>query len=385
MSKGGRGRTPLPRAIHPLWFDKLTMSGNVASPYTHDATANIPDPRKLRTSWIRWTLPVALLILLAVGWLAPVAVAAAPLLDDPVAVEAALETATVRTGDHVKLTITATHPAGTRLQFPDAQALQATGLEVLRSQPGQGFRGLGGAQATSNVYTLAGFAPGVYPLPPLRMEYETPDGAKGVATAPVGLQLRVESVLAGLANPSLRDIRPPVAIPQPPGLLARPAAAAALVVALALLTVLLVRRWRRRLHAPALAPELATPEDRVRAKLRAAAELAAGAAPAYAAIYRQVSAAVRDYVEQRTGLPARTSTTRELRRAMERRSADRWHARIILGLLDECDAVQWAAYTPDAARAQRAITMAYEVVDLIEAAARPQTAPRTLAAGEATP
>ena len=54
-----------------------------------------------------------------------------------------------------------------------------------------------------------------------------------------------------------------------------------------------------------------------------------------------------------------------LRRDMELRGTDRWHARIILGLLDECDSVKWAHYAPDANRAQRALTMAYEIVELV--------------------
>ena len=53
------------------------------------------------------------------------------------------------------------------------------------------------------------------------------------------------------------------------------------------------------------------------------------------------------------------------------RGTDRWHARIILGLLDECDSVKWAHYAPDANRAQRALTMAYEIVELVNADVAP--------------
>ena len=50
---GGRGRTPLPRAVHPLWFDKLTMSGSGASPRTDDAMDNTSEPIDTRTLSIR--------------------------------------------------------------------------------------------------------------------------------------------------------------------------------------------------------------------------------------------------------------------------------------------------------------------------------------------
>ena len=47
--------------------------------------------------------------------------------------------------------------------------------------------------------------------------YETADGQRGEVTVQPTQTLTVNSVLASLPNASLRDIRPPVAIPQPPG------------------------------------------------------------------------------------------------------------------------------------------------------------------------
>ena len=45
VHKSGPGSTPLHYAVHPLWFDKLTMSGNRASSFTGDAIANTPEPK----------------------------------------------------------------------------------------------------------------------------------------------------------------------------------------------------------------------------------------------------------------------------------------------------------------------------------------------------
>jgi hypothetical protein len=314
-----------------------------------------------------------LVVALCAGVLLPPARAlAAPPHDDPIQVEATLDQSTVRTGDQVKLKIAVMHPARVQLRFPDAAALQATGLEVIRTQPGQGSRSLDGTQTTVMEYMLAGFAPKTYDLPPIVIAYDAGNGVSGSITASPTLRLTVESVLAALPNASLRDIRPPLAVPGAVGLALRPIAAAALALALSLLTVLLVLRLLRRRYAIALPLPPPTPEMQVRAALQQAAEMLKAPHPDFLLFYTAVADAVRAYLEARTDLPALSSTTRELRRMMEARRTDRWHARIILGLLDECDSVKWAHYAPDTARAERALTMAYEVVELVGAGTEPE-------------
>ena len=80
-----------------------------------------------------------------------------------------------------------------------------------------------------------------------------------------------------------------------------------------------------------------------------------------------ISLTIRTYLDQRFRLDAAASTTAELRRALIERELDPWQARIITGLLEECDSSKWAHYQPDKARAARALTMALEIVDLITA------------------
>ncbi len=314
----------------------------------------------------------------------PASALAAPPHDDPIAVTVTLDPAVTRTGDQTKLRVAVTHPARTVLQFPDAAAIQSDDVEVIRTQPGAGARALDGSQTTVTEYVLAGFAPGVYALPDLKVGYQTADGEKGTVVAKVPQRLTVESVLANTPNASLRDIKPPLELPRPPGVVTRPLATSALAAAAVLLALLIVRRLlrHRRITLPLPVPAL-TPEATVRRALDQAAAVISGPAPDYAAFYTTVSTAVRDYLERRTNLPVRAFTTRELRRHMEISGTDRWHARIILGLLDECDAVKWAHYAPDHARADRALTMAYEVVELVAGGdgAQPPAAVAGVAAG----
>lgn len=326
-------------------------------------------------------MPTVRLLLAAVmillGSLLPARALAGPLLDDPIRVDVALEPATVKLGDQTRIRVTVTHTGNMQLQFPDAAAMQATGLDVIRMAPGAGSRSLDGTQTSVTDYVVAGFAPKVYDLPDVTVNYQLADGSQGKVTVQPVVRLTVESVLANLPNPSLRDIRPPIAIPQPPGLLARPLALAALTTSLLLLALLFLRRaLMRRRPGRAVPLDHLSPEEAVRVRLKNASEHLKGFRPDYAAFYTELSVAVREYLERRTTLAALSSTTRELRRDMELRGTDRWHARIILGLLDECDAVKWAHYVPDPARADRALTMAYEIVDLVSDGAVHLTRPQ---------
>ncbi|MSQ09899.1 MAG: hypothetical protein EXR52_02690 [Dehalococcoidia bacterium] len=320
----------------------------------------------------RLSLVLALVLVL----LAPAPLStAAPRLDDPITVTVTADVTTVRTGDQVKLRVSVAHAAGVKLQFPEPATLQSRTLEVLRVQAGQGARSLTGEITTTTEYVLAAFAPGDYPVPDVRVGYETADGMTGAVTATHGIRLTVESVLASQPNASLQDIRPPLGLPLPPGIQVRPIAQVALALALPLLALLLLRRLLRNRRVTLVPIAVLSPEARVRGALQEAAALLNEGAVEFAVYYTLLSTAVRAYLEERTDLPALSSTTRELRRRMELHGTDKWHARVILSLLDECDAVKWAHAGRDLARAQRAMTMAYEVVDLVEAAATPQPPP----------
>lgn len=320
----------------------------------------------------RRLLPLLLFVasLLALVSVAPPA-GAAPLRDDPIKVEVALDPVDVMLGDQAKLRVAVTHHSSVRLTFPDQAAMAATGLDVVRVQPGQGSRSLDGTQTTVTEYVVTGFAPQVYTLPAVKVVYETADGQRSEVTVQPSQTLTVNSVLAALPNAALRDIRPPVAIPQPPGSVARSVAQAVLLGATALLVVVIIRRLLRRRAVILLPQRPLTPVEAVQAELAAIAKLLDRHPTDYQQFYMRLSTAVRRYLEGATDLPALPRTTRELRRDMELRGTDRWHARIILGLLDECDAVKWAHYAPDANRAQRALTMAYEIVELVTSDAGP--------------
>ena len=77
-------------------------------------------------------------------------------------------------------------------------------------------------------------------------------------------------------------------------------------------------------------------------------------------------------------LAAFAMTTRELGDQILNRGVDRWQARLVSGLLSQCDAVVFAGYRPALERADTDLTAAYEIVEM----SRPQ--PVVVAREEAT-
>ena len=120
------------------------------------------------------------LLLFVVSLLMPLAgprrAHAAPLQDDPIKVEVALDPVDVMLGDQAKLRVAVTHHSTVKLTFPDQAAMATTGLDVVRVQPGQGSRSLDGTQTTVTEYVVTGFIPQVYTLPTVKVAYETADG-----------------------------------------------------------------------------------------------------------------------------------------------------------------------------------------------------------------
>lgn len=81
------------------------------------------------------------------------------------------------------------------------------------------------------------------------------------------------------------------------------------------------------------------------------------------AAYRKLASSIRVVISDRYGFAAYALTTGELQGRMEARGIDRWQARLVGGLLQECDAVVYAGYRPAGERRQADLTMAREIVE----------------------
>ena len=171
-------------------------------------------------------------------------------------------------------------------------------------------------------------------------------------------RLDVVETLPADAPLELSPLPPPAGIAGAESPFLKPAIALGVLAAVLLLAGLtyLAVRWiarRPRKPAPAAAP-------RPRPDL-AGAGAVLESDPVSA--YRTLSAAVRRHLADTYGFPAVALTARELERRMEAEGVDRWQARLVGGLLENCDAVVYAGYRPATERRQADLTMALEIVE----------------------
>ena len=187
-----------------------------------------------------------------------------------------------------------------------------------------------------------------------------------IVTSGVDVQQRVIPPFALRVDPTLPANAPLELSPLPPltGIggaespLLRPALWTALIAGCLLFAALLLivvrflsRRFRR---AEPARPLVVPPPDLGTAEALIASD------PVQA--YRTMGTVVRGELSRRYGFPAVALTTNELARRMEIEGVERWEARLVSGLLQECDAVIYAGYRPAPERREADLTTAREIV-----------------------
>jgi hypothetical protein len=312
--------------------------------------------RSARNDGIRIALAMAVVFGLAVAAGVSPAYAAEPIISS-IEVEAP-ERLTV--GDRVRFVIKVEADQGTTV------ALAPGGLHNVMAQTGRleaRSRNLDGDRVEITLtFEAAPFAPGDIQLPPIGLRFERPDGTQGDLFTPT-TRLVVESVLPQSGEVDLRDLKPQAEIAAPSSVILE--VLISLVVLLTIVLGLIVWRLRRRVPAPvepAVEPQALSAEDRARLVLDEAAQLLSSGE--YVAFYSRLSSAVRNYLTERFGFPAFALTTTEMQDRMVRQGMDRWQARIVGGLLNQCDAVMFASYRPAPERADTDLTAAYEIIEM---------------------
>lgn len=258
-------------------------------------------------------------------------------------------------GEHLPATIFVSAPAGSEVELTPGTPSWA-GFELVSAEsPAVVSRGAGSLWVFEVV--LAPFLPGDITLSPT---VAIISGADVTTRTLPPVPITVLPTLGPDDPLELTPLAAPVAIDGAESPLLRPAlvlGAAAAVALFATGSWLLARRWARRpRRRPALAP--AVPET----PGLETAETVIDSDPVSA--YRVMSLVVKTELARRYGLRATALTSTELRRRLEECGVDRWQARLVGGLLDECDAVIYAGYRPAAERRQADLTMAREIVEV---------------------
>ncbi len=320
---------------------------------------------------MRRTLPYRLLtgvlvMLFAAAILAPGA--RAVVYQDAAAPEVTvtLDRTRVTVGDPIALTVAIKHAIGITIQTTSIDD-QLGLLEPLSSEPPE-ERASGSGMELRLRYKVAVYHTGDAELPVLTFTYALPDGSQQQVSSKAAVPITVQSVLPDGADPTdIRPLKAQASLPAPASeLLIWVAGIGGIVLALAAvgaLSYLLLRRSRR----PTLVP-VPTAVDVARAELdqiMAARLLEKGELIEH---YRRLAICIRRYLTDRFGFAAVALTTGELERQMEARGIATWPARLISGLLSECDAVTYARYVPASARSEADSAIAYEILDETEPA-----------------
>lgn len=281
----------------------------------------------------------------------------------PVSGEATVDRTTVTLGDRITYTITVRVPPDVQITPPGDT--QAFGLfDILERHSPQERTLNDGRREIRMTFVVAAFrATGNLALPGLTIPYLRADGGRSEIQVPA-VPVTVRSVLPGQTPADIRDLKPQLSVPGAPSRWPYFWMALAVLVLLALVPLVVV--WRRRRvrpvsEAPA-SPLL--PEDVARAELDRIATLNLLDQGDFSTYHRLIAGVVRRYLTDRYGFPGFALTTTELQQRMVGHGVDRWQARLVSGLLRECDAVVYAGYRPAPARADANLTMAYEIIEM---------------------
>jgi hypothetical protein len=317
----------------------------------------------------------ALLLVLLCGLAATAATARA---QEPATLEVTADPTTVTVGDRISVTLVLRLPEGVQ---PDFSALdrQFGDLDVLRIGLPEERPLPGGRREVRVRYQVAAFRPGGTEIPSLTVPLTDASGATTALTS-APIPVTVQSVLPPDQDPGdIRDLKPQLDLPYHAGLSRWVIAGLGLgAVLMALASLLAWRWWRARAAArrpqPVAEPALPGPEAVARAELERISGLGLLDAGELQQFHVLVAACIRRYLTDRFGFPAIAMTTGELARSMETYGVARWPARLVIGLLSECDAVAYAGYRPARERAETNLAMAYEIVELTAPLAGPSQA-----------
>lgn len=280
-------------------------------------------------------------------------------------------------GDPVTIALRVETPEDHLVQFPPEEDFGE--LEILTVETSDPRPGVEGGLLWQQTISSTSYASGVVEIPALAVKYAPkpvdPDTRPVFEHELVTEPLKIEVRSALTSQDSVfepRDITGtlmPPKEPLSPGVWA--AIVGAVVGAAALLGLLIV--WLRRLArrpAPPILPEIWA--LRALAELEAAGLVDRGRAKQY---YYSLSEIVRVYIERKFGLAAPEMTTEEFLSTLARNSgALPYDADRLRDFLQACDLVKYAAFTPRAAEAEQALSIARAFIDATAAAAQQSAA-----------
>ena len=317
----------------------------------------------------------ASLLLLSLAALVPCRLRAAPTAaaPGPLAISASLDPDEIRIGDTARLTVVVEHPAAGKLGLPDLGQGKAI-VVVDRKQetaPVNGDR-RDDRERTTVAVLLTSFEIGEHRIGAGKTTF-TGRGGTALEVPFPATALRTKSVLRG-ENTPLRGIKGLARWPAP--LLPWAGLAVGMLALAAAIVVGLRRRRPGRRTKPAPGSRPVPPHENA---LKALSALRGGKPIGESEVepfYRELSAIVRRYVEDRFGLRAPERTTEEfIREAAGSGLLEPRHQELVRAFLEQCDLVKFARLRPRPDGMTQAFESAVRLVRETRPPAREAAAP----------
>jgi hypothetical protein len=269
-------------------------------------------------------------------------------------------------GDKFRLTISATVPNLSALQvlplFDTQTTWTVTGDPVISES------GKAGHQTRTFAYTIVPFETGRQAVPQVAVTY-APAGATSNTVQSKALWVQIDSVLSGDGSAStLRDVKPPLALPVPKAVVWSVSIFA--FVLLALLGWWLWRRYSARLRK--MLGQALTPPDLALKKIAALESERLIEHKKMKELYTRLTDAVRVYLHEAYGVQALDLTSNELLDAMDRKAEEESPRHLenyrkamarLVEVLTEADMVKFARFVPEQSQSRRAIQAARDVIN----------------------
>ena len=281
-------------------------------------------------------------------------------------VSASLRPRAATLGEQVKLVVTVRH--GQDLLISSGEPARVTDIELLSFQPEEltfddSRDGVPGMATTTFEFTIAAYQLGDLRPGDIEVSWLGAEGATGSAVVRPPI-LRILPVRTE-GDEELRPLKPQANAGDAPGWWQGPELPVALLVLMvAAASFLLWRRLRPSTVSDEPLFEAQSPEDQARKRLDSLRGVTLADHEAYRHFYGEVSMVVRAYLAERFGFNATAFTTMELRPRFDDVGVGRWQARLVVGLLERCDAAVYARARPDPASADHDLTVAYEIVEI---------------------
>ena len=258
-------------------------------------------------------------------------------------------------GDPIEVTLSVTHPQGYQVIMPQLESQWGEFVVQSQSAP-QTTANSDGSVTTTQVIDLRLFAPGIYSTPPLTLAVT--DGLGGVIEVLASpAEVQIGSVLVE-GDTELRDIKPQAELPFTNLL---PWIATTVVLLLGGLALLLFLRWIRKRRALA-ALDNRLPHEVALDDLAHIEGLDLPEQGRFKEHYTLISDVMRTYMEKRFQVMMLERTTAEIEESLVELDIEANIAGQFLSLLDICDLVKFAKYTPEPTSAYSLLTTARQIV-----------------------